>query len=216
MTKVCMAEPSWFAWLPKCHRNCAASQSKAILLRLIIALQIIVTLSSCATNPPSYTPSLAASETLEELALNKMRTKEFSSATPDVEILTIRGGTFNAPHGDSFANYLRKALQKELEMAGLWDESSSTTISGVFLENHLDASGINIGVADLSAEFFISVDDAEVYRQVHSIHHEWDSSFLGAVAIPRANDNYVIAVRQLLLQLFTDPEFIRAVGPDIV
>jgi len=100
-------------------------------------------------------------------------------------------------------------------MAGLWDESSSTTISGVLLENHPDASGINIGVADLSAEFFISVDDEEAYRQVHSIHHEWDSSFLGAVAIPRANDNYVIAVRQLLLQLFTDPEFIRAVGPNI-
>jgi len=96
-------------------------------------------------------------------------------------------------------------------MAGLWDEASEFSISGVLRENHLDASVINIGVVDLSAEFALSADDLEVYRKVHSIHHEWDSSFAGAVAIPRAGENYSVAVRNLLNDLLTDPDFLRAV-----
>jgi len=195
--------------------NLVTGLPNAAFLRFIIVLQIVFTLSACATTAPSYTPTLAASEALEELALRQMRTGEFASASPDVEILTIRGGTFSAPNGGSFADYLRKALQNELATAGLWDERSSTTVSGVLQENHLDASGFNIGVADLSAEFFVTVDSVEVYRNAHSIHHEWDSSFVGAVAIPRANENYVVAVRQLLLQLFTDPNFAQAVGTDL-
>jgi hypothetical protein len=204
MTKVFLSKPSLLAGLPN-----------AAFLQFVILLQIVLALSACATTAPSYTPSLATSEKLEELALRKMRAGEFSSATPDVERLTIRGGAFGAPDGSSFADYLRKALQKELEMSGLWDESSSTIISGVLQENHLDASGANIGVADLSAEFFVTVGSLEVYRTTHSIHHEWDSSFAGAVAIPRAHDNYVIAVRKLLLQLFDDPKFVRAVGVEL-
>lgn len=192
-----------------------AGLPNAAFLRLIIVLQIVVALSACATTAPRYTPNLAASETLEKQALSKMRIGEFSSATPDVEKLTIRGGTFSAPNGDSFADYLRKALQDELAMAGIWDESSFISISGVLHENHLDASGTNIGVADLSAEFFVTVNRLEIYRNIHSIHHEWDSSFAGAVAISRAHDNYVVAVQKLLLKLFTDPKFSRAVGAEL-
>ena len=205
MTKVCLKEPGLVVGLPN-----------AALLQLVILLQVVIVLSACATTAPSYTPSLATSEKLEELAPRKMCTGEFSSATPDVERLTIRGGTFSAPNGSSFADYLRKALQKELEMSRLWDELSSTTISRVLQENYLDASGTNIGVADLSAEFFVTVGNLEVYRNTHSIHHEWDSSFAGAVAIPRAHDNYVVAVRKLLLQLFNDPKFAQATGTDLI
>jgi hypothetical protein len=195
--------------------NLVAGLANAAFLRLIIVLQIVAALSACATTAPRYTPNLAASEALEKQALSKMRIGEFSSATTDVENITIRGGTFSAPNGGSFADYLRMALQDELAMAGIWDESSSISISGVLLENNLDASGLNSGVADLSAEFIVTVNSLEAYRNIHSIHHEWDSSVAGAVAISRAHDNYVVAVRMLLLKLFTDPKFSRAVGTEL-
>jgi len=204
MTEMSLKKPNLVAGLPN-----------PAFLRLIIVLPIVAALSACATTAPRYTPNLAASEALEKQALSKMRIGEFSSATPDVEKITIRGGTFSAPNGSSFADYLRMALQDELAMAGIWDESSSISISGVLLENHLDASGINIGVADLSAEFIVTVNSLETYRNIHSIHHEWDSSFAGAIAISRAHDNYVTAVRMLLLKLFTDPEFLQAVGTEL-
>lgn len=203
MTEAFLKKPNLVAGLPN-----------MTFFRLIIVMQIVAALSACATTAPRYTPDLAASEELEKQALGKMRVGEFSSATPDVEKITIRGGTFNAPGGSSFANYLRMALQDELVMAGIWDESSSISISGILLENDLDASGINTGIADLSAEFIVTVNSSEVYRNIHSIHHEWESSFAGAVAISRAHDNYVIAVRMLLSELFTDPNFLRAVGAE--
>jgi len=49
------------------------------------------------------------------------------------------------------------------------------------------------------------------YDQVKSIHDEWDSSFVGAIAIPRAQERYPIMVQKLLSELFTDPAFLQAV-----
>jgi len=175
----------------------------------VFILSVVAALNACATTAPSYTPNLADIEVLEESGLRMMGVGSFTSANPDLEKLTIRGGQFSSPYGGSFAGYLRNALQVQLEMAGLWDEASPATINGVLQKNHLDGSGMNIGVADLAAEFVLTVDESEVYREVHSIHHEWDSSFAGPVAIPRAGENYAVAVQKLLSELLTDPDFVR-------
>ena len=48
------------------------------------------------------------------------------------------------------------------------------------------------------------------YDQVKSIHDVWDSSFMGAIAIPRAQERYPIMVQKLLAELYTDPAFMGA------
>ena len=122
----------------------------------------------------------------------------------------MRLASFAPPDGDSFADYLKIALQQKLEWAGFWDPSSSMTISGVLLDNYLYSMGMVIGKADLAAEFIVTVDDHEVYRDVQCIHHEWDSAYSYKAAVSAAHDNYVLAVEKLLMQLLSDPEFPRA------
>jgi hypothetical protein len=48
------------------------------------------------------------------------------------------------------------------------------------------------------------------YKKVHKAHHEWPSSFAGAIAIPAAQQNYHVVVQKLLASLFADPEFSAA------
>lgn len=44
-----------------------------------------------------------------------------------------------------------------------------------------------------------------------SVRHEWESSFLGAIAIPNAVANYAPAVQKLLAELLADPAFRAAI-----
>jgi hypothetical protein len=48
------------------------------------------------------------------------------------------------------------------------------------------------------------------YDQVKSIHDVWDSSFVAAVAMPRAQARYPEMMRKLLASLYSDPAFIDA------
>ena len=46
-----------------------------------------------------------------------------------------------------------------------------------------------------------------VYDKSFEAQHEWESSFIGALAIPAAMDNYAGAVQKLVGMLFADADF---------
>lgn len=125
--------------------------------------------------------------------------------------LTIRGGGYTSPYQDSFANYLKEALIIELRAAGRWDPSSTIKISGELLENDLDGSGMNTGTARVGARFIIDHSGVTAYNKVLTADHSWESSFMGAIAIPKARENYVATVQKLLGMLFSDAEFLDAI-----
>ena len=51
---------------------------------------------------------------------------------------------------------------------------------------------------------------ASAARCLKTARHEWDSAFLGSIAIPRAQQNYPIVVQKLLASLYVDLEFLQA------
>ena len=53
-------------------------------------------------------------------------------------------------------------------------------------------------------------DGVVVYDKTHNVVHEWESSFIGALAIPAAMQGYAAAVQKLTGQLFADPAFVQA------
>ncbi len=63
---------------------------------------------------------------------------------------------------------------------------------------------------DLEARFVVKTAGTVRYDQVKTIQDEWDSSFVGAVAIPRAQQRYAVMVQKLLAALFADPAFVEA------
>lgn len=168
--------------------------------------------AGCSIMAPQYTPNYDAVETLKSENLQPMRVVDIaapSSTKRNVNQLTIRGSTYTSPNG-SFTEYFKAALQDELDHAGLLDQKSATEISGVLLRNTLDAAGFNIGAAEIEAKLTVRREDKIVYEGAKSIRHEWPSSFVGAVAIPRAAQNYPLALRKLLNEFYSDSLFIGA------
>src|SRR5262249_38677208 len=115
-------------------------------------------------------------------------------AKSKTERLTIRGSTYSSPYG-SFEAYLSSALEEDLSQAGLLSDQSDTLINTTLVRNELDGSGFSQGYAEIEARFEVKRAGNVVYDRSKVARQEWPSSVLGPVAIPRAAQNYPIAVQ---------------------
>ena len=66
------------------------------------------------------------------------------------------------------------------------------------------------GTASVGGEFSLAKNGAVVFKKSFVAKHQWESSFIGAVAIPAAIDNYSTTVQKLLGELLSDPDFIAS------
>ena len=122
----------------------------------------------------------------------------------------LRGSTVEAQSG-SFSQYLKDQLLAELKAAGVYDERSTTVIEAQLTDSKLDAA-IGTGTGRLAARFTVTRDGRKVYDKELSVSESWDSSFVGAVALPEAINRYGSFYRKLIAELFKDPEFRKAVA----
>lgn len=121
--------------------------------------------------------------------------------------ISVRGAnSLSAPSGGSFAQYLRETLVVELNAAGLLDANSDISISGTLLDSQLDPA-IGTGTASLSARFVVNRNGQERYKRELTAKASWESSFIGAVAIPLAAGQYEGLYRKLVSQLVDDEAF---------
>ncbi|MDP9108945.1 MAG: hypothetical protein M3N23_07730 [Pseudomonadota bacterium] len=169
--------------------------------------------SGCASVAPAYSPSLENVQTLKNggTAPVKLGTFASTASSDNRETLSMRGSTLSSPYNNSYAGYLSEALKQELTLANRLAPSVGTEVSGTLLKNTVDASGFTTGSTDISARFVVKKGGQVSYDQVKSIHHEFPSSFAGAVAIPRAIQEYAFAVQKLLGQLYSDAGFTAAI-----
>ena len=178
---------------------------------LIMAALLI--LSGCASVAPTYQPSMANVGTLKDQRPAKVKVGAFTADGPEknkVNNLTIRGGGFTSPYNESYVEYLREALRQELSMAGLLADNTDVELSGVLFKNEFDASGLSLGYGIMEAQLTVKKDGAVRYDKKKSVRHEWESSFAGMIAIPKARENYAVVVQKLLASFYNDPEFQKA------
>ena len=84
------------------------------------------------------------------------------------------------------------------------------SITGELLKNEIDASGFSIGKGSISARIIVKNGSAVKFDKVKSADITWESSFVGAVAIPKAIESYPELVQKLVTQLVSDPDFSAA------
>jgi hypothetical protein len=125
--------------------------------------------------------------------------------------MSIRGGNSVQAPGGSFAKHLGETLKVELQTAGLLDAASTNVITGTLTSSVLNAS---IGTADakLSARFVVTRAGAVKYDRELSVGSTWESSFIGAVAIPLAANNYEGQYRALISKLLDDADFRKSLA----
>jgi hypothetical protein len=185
------------------------------ILGLATVTAIALQLAGCAT--PMGTPQASIDNTtrlrtaaLAPASLGSFTLASGQSASLDQGV-SLRGSRVHSPYNESFAQYLKETLRVELDAAGLLDPASPAVISGTLTESDADAA-IGTGTARLAARFVVTRGQAVTYDRTLRADASWESSFIGAVAIPLAAGQYQGLYRKLAGQLFEDPEFRKALA----
>lgn len=182
------------------------------VIRAVGLLAPIVFLSACSMVAPPYSPAVDNIQSLKNAtgAQAKVGAFESHADTRNPYPVPLRANLMKSPIGDSFGAYLADAMTKELQMAGKLSPQSDVEIKATLLENDIDV-GLANGAARLSARFIVMRSGAVRYDQIKSARTKWDSSFAAMIAVPKAREEYPLAVQKLLGELYADPAFLEAI-----
>ena len=174
-----------------------------------VAIASLLLSTGCAIKAPQYNAALDNVEQLKK-APTSVKLGGFSVGSDAGGSIGLRGSSMESPVGSDYAAYLADALQKELKLAGKLDPGSKLEISGQLLKNDISAAGIITNSGEIEARFVVKNDGVQRYDQVKRAELSWDSSLLGAIAIPRAQQQYPLIVQKLLALLWGDAKFLEA------
>lgn len=177
----------------------------------ISSLILLTCLGGCSMMAPKYTLSANNVQALRDAGAVTTTIGKVAAQGDDAhdQSISLRGSAMKSPYG-SYANYLAEALTQELREAKILDGKSQIQISAVLLKNDIHAAGFSTASADIDARFQVIRAGQTTFDKVKSAHIQWDSSFVGAIAIPRAQQHYPEAVSALLAQLYADHDFLDA------
>lgn len=190
--------------------------SSAYLSKLIAGLVALgsMMLSGCSTPAPNYSPLISNVEAVKTVAPAKINVGKFEAPATmkeGAQSISLRGTPMISPVGKDYGDYLTFAMRQELDLAGIFSTQSQTEISGVLITNTISAAGFITNDSQIEVQFIVKRNGSVIYSQRKKADMSWDSSLLGAVAIPLAINNYPLLVQKLIGQLFADQEFLRAV-----
>lgn len=190
-------------------------RSKSVLQTLFLAAMLAVLSGCAAVKMPAPTPSAANVEKLRsaKLAPAQVGTFKLAAGKPadmDTTLGGLRGSTLSPTNG-SFAGQLRDELAAELTAAGLLDPKSDIVIEGQLTDSMVDAA-IGTGKGRLAAKIQIKRGTATVFDKEVVAEASWESSFVGAVALPAAINQYGALYKTLVGKLFDDADFKRALA----
>ncbi|MDO9237689.1 MAG: hypothetical protein Q7U28_16855 [Aquabacterium sp.] len=123
--------------------------------------------------------------------------------------ISLRGNGMTSSVGNDYAAYLTQALTQELEMAKRLNPAAALEVSGTLVGTDIDTA---FGTASgyIEARFIVSKGGQVRYDKVKRGDFSWESSFIGAVAIPAAQRNYPVVVQHMLSSLYSDVDFQNA------
>lgn len=180
-------------------------------LRLALLTLAFALMTGCSTTAPAYPPSVNNLQALKAAKGTAVNVGAFTAdgAAANNESIGLRAVQMTSPKGN-YSNYLHDALLQDLTDAGLFDAKSGTTVTAVLLKNDISAAGVSTASGMIEARFTVTHGGAQLFDKTKRGALEWDSHFVGNIAISRARDNYPNLVTALLHDLYSDPDFINS------
>lgn len=179
-----------------------------MLNRFLSIAAAALILQGCGVSMPRYEPNFDNVQALKSQApLAKLSSPEVV-ADSGQDSLSVRANPIRSPEG-SVSKHVQNALESELRLAGLLDPASSRRLGVRLRRSELNAP-IGTGNGVISADFDLRDGDRSLYRSNKTVSDAWNSSFVGAIAIPAAANAFNPLVRKLLAELYRDPAFIKA------
>lgn len=172
----------------------------------ILLFFIVLFSTGCSLVAPKYTPSIDNVEKLKASSIALVDVSETKVSKNSLNTISLRGSSLNSPYG-TYGAYLSEAIKQEFKMAGKFKKDSNISIYAILLENDINT---NVAFGEIEALIQVKKSGNVIYSKEHKIHLEWETSFAGAIAIPKAQQQYPIMVQKLLAQLYSDNKFIAA------
>lgn len=179
-------------------------------LLTLAAVASAALLTACTTPAPTYNPSVENAESLKGLAASTVGEFQLAMSGGGGTSISLRADSMVSPVGSNYAAYLAEALRSELSLAGKLDPKSPFEITGTLLKNDISAGGFSTNSGEIEARFVLKRGGQERYSAVKRVQSQWESSFIAAVAIPKARNQYPLMVQQLIKELLSDSEFVKA------
>ncbi|MEI9989776.1 MAG: hypothetical protein WDM86_07025 [Rhizomicrobium sp.] len=184
-----------------------------MLLRGLVVAAFSLGVGACAHDIGTPQTNIDTIQTLRKVDLAPMAVGSFvpgpKVSTGEDRSTTIRAINEVTAPGGTFSGYLKTTFESELRAAGRFDPNATLVLSGVLTDRSLD-SAIGTGTASLAATITLSKDGKTVFEKPYRVDAKWDSSFLGAIAIPDAINNFTGLFDKLATKVLTDPELAAA------
>lgn len=172
-----------------------------------LGVTVLALLGGCATKVPVYEASFDNVKVLTADALKPSAVDKFTGGPDSISVRGVNQG--ESPVGSNFADYIQDALSQELTKANLLVLSSDYHIQGKVVSTDIDAA-MDTGHTTASVDFVVTRSGQPIFEKVISADYQWESSFVGAIAIPRGFQSYPKTVEMLLNNLYKDPDFVKS------
>lgn len=185
-------------------------------LAAFLCAAAVAGLAGCASvKLPAPTASPTTVETLRATKLSPATVGTFGVAPGkpadfDRSLSGLRGSSLTAASG-SFSQQLKDELVTTLKASGLYDEKAPIVIEGLLTDSKIDAA-IGTGTGRLAARFAVTRAGKRVFEKEIAVDAQWESSFVGAIALPAAVNQYGALYKSLVAKLVDDPEFRTALA----
>ncbi|SDH90781.1 hypothetical protein [Pseudomonas panipatensis] len=180
-----------------------------MLCRFLPVALAALLLQGCGITMPRYESSYDNVQALRAKA--PLATLDAPSVEADAgqNSIFVRANPVRSPEGD-LSQHVQHALEGELRLAGLLEPGSPRHLDVRLRKTDLHAAAFGDGQGTLSADFDLRDKGVSLYHGSKQVSSRWDSSFFAVFAIPRAANAFNPLVRELLAELYQDPEFIQA------
>lgn len=180
----------------------------ALLLALLVTGCASVKLDATGATPTTVEKLRGANLAPARAGVFKLAAGQ--DAAMDTQLPGLRGLRLEPGKG-SWSQYLKDTLVVELTAAGLHDVASPIVIEGQLIDSKVDAA-ITTGTGRVAARFTVASNARVVYDKTLAVDASWESSFMGAVAVPEAINQYGALYKKLVAKLVDDPDFRRALA----
>jgi len=182
------------------------------LVRLLAFGATVLALTGCSSLiAPPYSPEYRALDQLKQQPIGKVAVGPVqpTDTAAAVNRISLRASSLVSPKG-TFSRYLEDALIQDLTEISAYDPNSGLRIDATLRRNDIDIGGFSTGTGQMDVDFTISRGATVILKKSYQASTRFDSSFAGAVAIPKGQLEYANLVRSLLSQVYADPDFINA------
>jgi len=179
-------------------------------LGALLCIAAVAILSGCAAKAPNYNPNPESAQKLQAARVQPVAVGEFTAdASVSNTSIGLRASTM-VPEQGTYTKYLADAIKNELELVKLYSATSNTVISGVLMKNDMNTGVAMTGEGAIEARFVVKRDGVVRFDKLKKAAIQWDTNYFGAIAIPRARNEYTRLVQTLVAELFSDADFVAA------